>query len=66
MPKYHMTLRAVIATGAMLAALAACQQQEGPAERAGKEADKAVEKVGQQIEKAGESIQDAAKGEKKK
>lgn len=51
--------------GMLLGALAGCQKQEGPAESAGKEVDKATEKVGQQIEKAGESIQDAAKGDKK-
>ncbi len=51
--------------GALLVALSGCQKQEGPAERAGKETDKAVEKVGQQIEKAGEKIQDAAKGDEK-
>jgi hypothetical protein len=50
---------------ALLAALSACQKQEGPAEKVGKQVDKAVEKVGQQIEKAGDSIQDAAKGEKR-
>ena len=65
MLKFRKTLGAVLAAGAMLAALSACQQ-EGPAERAGKQADKAMGKVGQQIEKAGESIQDAAKGEQKK
>jgi predicted small lipoprotein YifL len=51
---------------ASLAALSGCQRQEGPAERAGKEVDKAVEKVGEQIEKAGDSIEDATKREKKK
>lgn len=50
---------------ALLIALSGCQRQEGPAERAGKETDKAVEKVGQQIEKAGEKIQDTAKGDEK-
>jgi len=50
---------------ALLIALSGCQKQEGPAEKAGKEMDKAAEKVGQQIEKAGEAIQDAAKGDKK-
>ncbi len=49
----------------MLLALSACEK-EGPAERAGKEADKAVESVGKSIEKAGENIQDAAKGEKER
>ncbi len=50
---------------ALLAALSACQAQEGPAERAGKDADRALEKFGQQLEKAGDSIQDAAKGNQK-
>ncbi|MFA4968731.1 MAG: hypothetical protein WC540_03805 [Sulfuritalea sp.] len=50
---------------AMLTVLAACQQ-EGPAERAGKQADQAMEKLGQQVEKAGESLQDTAKGDRKK
>lgn len=48
-----------------IAALSACQKQEGPMERAGKDLDKAVQSVGQQVEKAGDSIQDAARGEKK-
>ena len=51
--------------GVFVATTSGCQKQEGPAERAGKEVDKAVEKVGQQVEKAGESIKDAAKGDKK-
>jgi hypothetical protein len=40
-------------------------QKEGPAEKAGKEVDKAVEKVGQQMERAGDSIKDAVTGDKK-
>lgn len=59
------TLSAALIMSALLAALSGCQKQEGPAEQAGKEMDKAVEKVGQQIEKAGDSIQDTAKGDKK-
>jgi len=43
----------------------ACQPQEGPAERAGKQVDKATESVGQHVEKAGQDLQDAAKGDKK-
>lgn len=58
------TVGAVLAIGAMLVALSACQKQEGPGERAGKEADKAMESVGKSIEKAGDNIQDAAKGKK--
>ena len=56
------TLGAALIVGALL--IAGCQK-EGPAERAGKEVDKAVDKVGQQIEKAGDSLQDASKGNKK-
>jgi predicted small secreted protein len=63
--KFSKSVSAALLVGAVFAVLAGCQKQEGPAERAGKEADKAVEKVGQQIEKAGDSIQDAAKGDKK-
>jgi hypothetical protein len=56
---------AVLIIGTLLSPLSGCQKQEGPAERAGKEVDKAVDKAGQTLEKAGDSIQDAAKGEKK-
>jgi len=59
------TLSTALIITALLAALFGCQKQEGPAEKAGREVDKAVEKVGQQIEKAGDAIQDAAKGDKK-
>ena len=54
-----------VAAAMLLGLVPGCQQQEGPAEKAGKELDKAVEKVGQQIEKAGDAIQDAAKSDKK-
>ena len=62
--KFGKTVNTVLLTGALLVVLAACEKQEGPAERAGKEADKAVASVGKSIEKAGENIQDAAKGKK--
>ena len=54
-----------LAVGILMAGLAACEKKEGPAERAGKEIDKAVERAGQQIEKAGQKIEDAAKDAKK-
>jgi hypothetical protein len=64
-----MELRKFISTAivisAFIAALAACQKEPGPAEKAGKAVDNATEKAGQQIEKAGENIQDTAKGNKK-
>jgi len=54
--------------GVLVAGLSGCQKKEGPAERAGKEIDKAVEKTGQQIDKAlnktGEKLEKA--GEKLK
>lgn len=37
-----------------------CQEPEGPAEKAGKEIDKAAANVGESIERAGEQIQKAA------
>jgi hypothetical protein len=61
MMKLGKALSAALFMTALLAALAGCQKQEGPAERAGK----AVEQTGQKIEKAGDAIQDAAKGDKK-
>ena len=56
---------AALAMSALVVGLAACEKKEGPAERAGKDVDKAIDKVGQQMEKAGEKIQDAASGTKK-
>jgi predicted small secreted protein len=49
--------------GAMVlagAALSGCER-EGPAERAGKDIDRATKDTGRAIERAGEDIQDAAK-----
>jgi hypothetical protein len=51
----------VLATGL----LSACEKKEGPAERAGKQVDKAFDSAGKQVEKAGEKIQDTAKDAKK-
>ena len=65
MTKFGKSAMTAMALSALIVGLYGCQKQEGPAERAGKEIDKAVEKAGQQIEKAGEKIQDAAKGAKK-
>lgn len=65
MMKFAKSASTALIMGAMLVALSACQKQEGPAESAGKEIDKAADSAGQQIEKAGQNIQDAAKGDKK-
>jgi hypothetical protein len=51
----------VLAAGLLLAGLAGCQKEEGPAERAGKAFDNAVQEAGKKIEQAGEKIQEAAK-----
>ena len=70
------SVRVAVVLTALLLAVSGCQKQEGSAEKAGKEVDKAVEqagekvdkaaeKVGEQIEKAGESIQDEARRDKK-
>ena len=59
---------AAFAVMALAATIAGCEQQrtgEGPAQRAGKEIDKAMEKAGRQIEKAGDRIQEAARGDRK-
>ena len=62
--KHGGSIGTALLMSALLIALPGCQKQEGPAEQAGKEMDKAVAKAGQQIEKAGGAIQDAAKGDK--
>jgi hypothetical protein len=59
------TISTAIVMSAFVVALAGCQKEAGPAEKAGKAVDNATEKAGQQIEKAGDNIQDAAKGNKK-
>ena len=63
--KFSNSAIAAAAIAALIAGLSGCQKQEGPAESAGKEIDKAIGTVGKNIEKAGEKIQDAAKGAKK-
>lgn len=62
--KFAVKAGAVLVLGGLLVALTACQKSEGPAEKAGKEVDKAVGQVGQQVQKAGASIEDASKGTK--
>ena len=63
--KPGLVVSTTLSVGVILLALSACEKQEGPAERAGKQIDNATAKVGQQIEKAGEKIQDEAKSAKK-
>ena len=56
---------AALAMNVLIVGLTACERKEGPAERAGKEVDKAVQSAGQQLEKAGRQIQDTANEAKK-
>lgn len=41
--------------------LVACEKKEGPAEKMGKEVDKATEKAGQAMDKAADSVKETAK-----
>ena len=45
--------------------LAACQKEEGPTEKAGKEIDKAFKEAGKAVEKTAESVKEATKKESK-
>jgi outer membrane lipoprotein-sorting protein len=40
----------------LLNVVIACQQQEGPAEEAGRKIDKTIEKAGKKMEEAGDKI----------
>lgn len=64
MMKPGKTVSATLIISGLLIALSACQKQEGPAEQAGEDIDKATEQAGEKIEQVGENIQDAAKGDK--
>ena len=41
--------------------LVACEKKEGPAEKMGKEVDKATEKAGQAMDKPADSVKETAK-----
>jgi len=64
MIKISKTVVVALLLGAFVAGLSGCKK-EGPAERAGKEMDRAAEKAGKQIEKAGEKMKDAINDMKK-
>ncbi len=59
------SIPAALIAAVLLLGLSACQEQEGPAERAGKRIDQAVQRAGQEIEKAGQRLRGAASGSKK-
>jgi len=64
MTKINRSVVVALMLGALVVGLSGCKK-EGPAERAGKEMDKAAEKAGQQIEKAGDKMKDAVHDMKK-
>jgi hypothetical protein len=64
MMKSTRSVTAAVATLVLIAGLGGCQK-EGPAERAGKQVDKAVDKAGDQMEKAGDKLKDAASDAKR-
>lgn len=57
------SLGAVLIASVFLVALAGCQQDEGPAEKAGKSVDDAAQSLGKKVEDAGEAMQEKAKGD---
>ena len=65
MSKIRNSIAAALAMSILMVGLSACEQKEGPAERAGKAVDQAVDSAGQKLEKAGQDVQDAAKDAKK-
>jgi len=62
-------MRTLVILVAVLGLLASCERQDaadkgGPAERAGRQLDKAMGKAGESVEQAGRDMQDSAKGKK--
>lgn len=55
----------LVTAACLVVSLFACQKKEGPAEKAGKEIDKAAKDAGTAMEKAAESVKDAVKKESK-
>lgn len=48
--------------GLLALGLAACEDDQGPAEEAGQEIDQAVEEAGEGVEEMGDAIEDASEG----
>ena len=61
MTKIGRSFIATLVLGTLFVALAGCQKKEGPAERAGKEMDRAAEKTGKELEKAADKVGDTLK-----
>lgn len=62
-------MKSLVVIAALLLVVAACSRDDsdgkgGPAERAGREVDKALGKAGEAVEKAGRDMRDSSKGKK--
>ncbi|GHE22441.1 hypothetical protein [Halomonas urumqiensis] len=57
------TLGMAMLIALMAGGLAACEEEQGPAEEAGENIDEAMEDAGESVEEMGESIQEGAEGE---
>jgi len=62
-------VKSLVVIAALLFVVAACSRDDsdgkgGPAERAGRQVDKAMSKAGEAVEKAGRDMQDSSKGKK--
>jgi predicted small lipoprotein YifL len=58
-----MRILTIVIAAALAASLASCQR-EGPAEKAGRQVDRAAQKAGDSLRDAGDKIRDAANGKK--
>jgi hypothetical protein len=56
-----MTKLTVLITATLLGLTLSACQKEGPAEKTGKEIDKAAKDLGQSMEKAGDAVKEATK-----
>jgi hypothetical protein len=59
-------MKSLIVIAALLGIVAACNRDDGkggPAERAGRQVDKAMGKAGEAVEQAGRDMQKSSKGE---
>ena len=57
------TLLILIAVAALVPLVSSCER-EGPAEKAGRQVDRAADKAARSVEKAGENMRDAVNGKK--
>jgi len=59
-------MKSLAVIAALLFIVTACNRegQGGPAERAGRQVDKAMGKAGEAVQEAGKDMQDASKGKK--